>query len=178
MSEQTRAEDTDSNSGTDEEQRRHASAEKRRARRTSSEESPRRASSGGSKRTSSAKTSSRSPSAKPSESAESSRSATPTESARSADQTTSGSAGKRVSAVQAVKHAVEQFQTLTGRSPESVVGTRWEDDHWAVRLEVVESRRIPDTADLLAEYAIELDGQGELLAYSRKDRYVRGRPTE
>ena len=177
MSEQTRAEDTDSDSGTEEAQRRHASAEKRRARRTSSEESPRRASSGGSKRTSSAKTSSRSPSAKSSVSAEPSRSAKPTESARSADQTTSG-AGKRVSAVQAVKHAVEQFQMLTGRSPESVVGTRWEDDHWAVRLEVVESRRIPDTADLLAEYDIELDGQGELLAYSRKDRYVRGRPSE
>jgi hypothetical protein len=166
MSEQTRAEDTDSDNSTEEEPRRHASTEKRRARRTSSTESPRRASSEPTKRTSSAKTASRSQKSKSSEPS------------RSSDKTSSGSAGKRVSAVQAVKHAVEQFQTLTGRSPESVVGTRWEDDHWAVRLEVVESRRIPDTADLLAEYAIELDGQGELLAYSRKDRYVRGRPTE
>ena len=166
MSEQTRAEDTDSDNSAEEEQRRHASTEKRRARRTSSTESPRRASSEPTKRTSSAKTASRSQKSKSSEPS------------RSSDKTSSGSAGKRVSAVQAVKHAVEQFQTLTGRSPESVVGTRWEDDHWAVRLEVVESRRIPETADLLAEYAIELDGQGELLAYSRKDRYVRGRPTE
>lgn len=93
-------------------------------------------------------------------------------------ETKSGSAGGRVSAVQAVKKAVEQFSTLTGRAPESVVGTRWDEDHWAVRLEVVESRRIPDTADLLAEYDVELDAQGELLSYSRKDRYVRGRPTE
>ena len=86
--------------------------------------------------------------------------------------------GKRISAVRAVKKAIEQFSTLTGRPPESVVGTRWKDDHWSVRLEVVESRRIPDSADLLAEYEVELDADGELMAYDRKDRYVRGRPSE
>ncbi|WP_434591294.1 gas vesicle protein [Brevibacterium sp. 1718] len=85
---------------------------------------------------------------------------------------------KRISAVRAVKKAIEQFSTLTGRPPESVVGTRWKDDHWSVRLEVVESRRIPDSADLLAEYEVELDEDGELMAYDRKDRYVRGRPSE
>ncbi|MFE1083806.1 gas vesicle protein GvpO [Brevibacterium sediminis] len=86
--------------------------------------------------------------------------------------------GQRISAVNAVKKAIEQFSTLTGRPPESVVGTRWHDDRWSVRLEVVESRRIPDSADLLAEYEVELDGAGELMAYDRKDRYVRGRPSE
>lgn len=85
---------------------------------------------------------------------------------------------QRISAVSAVKKAIEQFSTLTGRPPESVVGTRWKDDRWSVRLEVVESRRIPDSADLLAEYEVELDADGELMAYDRKDRYVRGRPSE
>lgn len=130
-------------------------AEKRGQRRTSSSESPRRSSSAARAEPRSSK-----PRPKPKE----------TKSA--------GSDSGRVSAVQAVKKAVEQFSTLTGRAPESVVGTRWEEDHWAVRLEVVESRRIPDTADLLAEYDVELDRTGELLAYSRRDRYVRGRPTE
>lgn len=87
-------------------------------------------------------------------------------------------AGAKISAVKAVKQALEQFNTVSGRAPESVVGTRWNEDHWVVRLEVVESRRIPDTADLLAEYEVELDGSGELLSYSRMDRYVRGRPSE
>lgn len=99
-------------------------------------------------------------------------------SAPKSEETKKASAPARVSTVQAVKKAVEQFSALTGRSPESVVGARWEDDHWAVRLEVVESRRVPDTADLLAEYDIQLDGQGELLEYSRQNRYVRGRPSE
>lgn len=88
------------------------------------------------------------------------------------------SSGAKISAVKAVKAALEQFGTVSGRTPESVVGTRWNEDHWVVRLEVVESRRIPDTADLLAEYEVELDGSGELLSYSRMDRYVRGRPSE
>lgn len=137
-----------------------ASDEKRRPRRESSGESTRRSSSAESR----------------SSSAGSSSGTRPTRS--KTKETKSGSAGDRVSAVQAVKKAVEQFSTLTGRAPESVVGTKWEEDHWALRLEVVESRRIPDTADLLAEYDVELDAQGELLSYSRKDRYVRGRPTE
>lgn len=92
--------------------------------------------------------------------------------------TSARTSGSRISAVKAVKQALEQFNTVTGRTPESVVGTRWDEDHWIVRLEVVESRRIPDTADLLAEYEVELDGSGELVAYSRQDRYVRGRPSE
>ncbi|WP_180987707.1 gas vesicle protein GvpO [Brevibacterium sediminis] len=103
------------------------------------------------------------------------------EKAASTSRSKSGShsaTGQRISAVKAVKKAIEQFSTLTGRPPESVIGTRWHDDRWSVRLEVVESRRIPDSADLLAEYEVELDGAGELMAYDRKDRYVRGRPSE
>lgn len=138
------------------------SGEKRQPRRSASAESPRR-----------------STAAAPSKSrpVKSKTSAQKT-SAPKSEETKKASAPARVSTVQAVKKAVEQFSALTGRSPESVVGARWEDDHWAVRLEVVESRRVPDTADLLAEYDIQLDGQGELLEYSRQNRYVRGRPSE
>ncbi len=72
---------------------------------------------------------------------------------------------------------MEQFSGLTGRSAESVVGVHKTDEGWNVKLEVVESRRIPDTADLLAEYDVNLNSSGELLSYDRLDRYVRGRPT-
>lgn len=82
-----------------------------------------------------------------------------------------------LSAVSASKKAIQQFGTLTGREPESVVGVRKNDDGWNVKLEVVEARRVPDTADLLAEYDIDLDAAGELLSYDRTTRYVRGRPS-
>ena len=82
-----------------------------------------------------------------------------------------------LNAVSASRKALEQFSSLTGRSPESVVGVQKSDDGWNVKLEVVEARRVPDTADLLAEYDISLDADGELVSYDRTARYVRGRPS-
>ena len=83
----------------------------------------------------------------------------------------------QLSAVSASKKAIEQYRSLTGRSPESVVGVKKSDDGWNVKLEVVEARRVPDTADLLAEYDVNLDTSGELLSYDRSGRYIRGRPS-
>lgn len=173
MDEKQAAQGGASSEGTPEED----TGEKRRPRRTASSESPRRSTTAASSKSrpvkskASATTSSASKSSAP-------KSSAPKSSAPKSEDTTAASEPARVSTVQAVKKAVEQFSALTGRSPESVVGARWVDDHWAVRLEVVESRRVPDTADLLAEYDIQLDGQGELLEYSRQNRYVRGRPSE
>ncbi|WP_081744942.1 gas vesicle protein GvpO [Arthrobacter sp. H14] len=42
-------------------------------------------------------------------------------------------------------------------------------------MEVVESRRIPNSADVLAEYSVTIDSDGDLTAYSRDSPYVRGR---
>jgi hypothetical protein len=44
-----------------------------------------------------------------------------------------------------------------------------------VGVEVLETRRIPDTADVLAEYEIDADEHGRLLGYRRTRRYARGR---
>lgn len=84
----------------------------------------------------------------------------------------------KISAGKAVKSALEQFVELTRRQPESVVGVKKAGEGWLVRLEVVESRRIPDTADLLAIYEVDLDAEGDIVAYDRKDRYVRGHPSD
>lgn len=146
----------------------------KRARKTSERE---RTGEGTSRRSSSSASSSREKSTPSREKSTSSSPEKAKSSSRSASRSRSATR-QRISAVSAVKKAIEQFSTLTGRPPESVVGTRWRDDRWSVRLEVVESRRIPDSADLLAEYEVELDADGELMAYDRKDRYVRGRPSE
>ncbi|MCQ0011525.1 gas vesicle protein [Actinomadura madurae] len=39
----------------------------------------------------------------------------------------------------------------------------------------METRRIPDSADILAVYDTEVDADGELVAYRRARRYPRGR---
>jgi hypothetical protein len=45
-------------------------------------------------------------------------------------------------------------------------------------VELVETHRIPDTADILAIYEAELDEHGELVSYRRTRRYLRGRVQE
>ena len=45
---------------------------------------------------------------------------------------------------------------------------------WVVEVETVEDRRIPSSADMLALYEVELGSDGEMLAYRRIRRYMRG----
>ena len=47
-----------------------------------------------------------------------------------------------------------------------------------VGVEVVDTRRIPDTADILAEYLVQVDDGGQLVGYRRTRRYTRGRTGE
>jgi hypothetical protein len=47
-----------------------------------------------------------------------------------------------------------------------------------VQLEVLEVNRIPHTTDLLALYQVDVDSDGELVAYHRVSRYVRGSASE
>jgi hypothetical protein len=80
-----------------------------------------------------------------------------------------------LSAEKAAQKAVEHVVDLTGRDSEGVIGLERTDDGWRVGVEVVESRRIPDTSDILAVYETELDARGNLLSYRRTTRYYRGR---
>lgn len=85
---------------------------------------------------------------------------------------------KRISAAQAARLGARQVVELTGRMPEAVVSVERVDDGWRVGVEVVETHRIPDSADILATYEAELDSDGELTTYRRVRRYPRGRTQE
>lgn len=58
---------------------------------------------------------------------------------------------------------------------EALTGLRRAGDVWTVTVDVVETRRVPSTTDLIAVYEMEIDLEGELLGYERKRHYVRGR---
>jgi hypothetical protein len=78
-------------------------------------------------------------------------------------------------AVDAVRLAPQYVTAAIDRSPTQITGVEPTDEGgWIVEAEVVEDRRIPSTADMLALYEIELDANGELLAYRRTRRYMRG----
>jgi hypothetical protein len=75
----------------------------------------------------------------------------------------------------AIQLAPEYITEITGRRPVLITGIAPTDEGgWIVEVEVVEDRRIPPSADMLAQYEIELDADGELLAYRRTRRYMRG----
>ncbi len=92
---------------------------------------------------------------------------------------TSGSAPratapKRKSGMTVAREAAQQLLELTGKAAEGVTGFERTDDGWRVEVEVVEVRRIPDTADILALYELDVDEDGELEGYRRLRRYNRG----
>ncbi|MFC5747577.1 gas vesicle protein GvpO [Actinomadura rugatobispora] len=91
-----------------------------------------------------------------------------------------------ISAAEAAKRAVHHVTEMTGRAAESVIGVQRTapsgdgdagggEGGWCVTVEVVETHRIPDSADILATYQAEVDADGELVSYRRLRRYPRGR---
>lgn len=84
----------------------------------------------------------------------------------------------RTSPAQVANRAAAELAELLGRPPESIVSLDRTDDGWRVGIEVLETRRIPDTSDVLAEYEVDTDRDGELVGYRRVRRYNRGRVGE
>ena len=80
-----------------------------------------------------------------------------------------------IPAREAVQLAPEYITEMTGRRPVQITGVApTDEDGWIVEAEIVDDRRIPSSADMLALYEIELDADGELLPYRRSRRYRRG----
>ncbi|MER7707123.1 gas vesicle protein GvpO [Kitasatospora sp. NPDC097605] len=84
----------------------------------------------------------------------------------------------RLDAQTAAAKAVVCVQEMTGRSAEGITSLSRETDGWRVGVEVLETRRIPDSTDILAVYQVALDQEGELVSYRRERRYHRGRANE
>lgn len=71
--------------------------------------------------------------------------------------------------------AAGYVQEMTGRRPEGLTSLNHTEDGWRIGVEALESKRIPDSTDILAVYQVDLDQDGELLSYRRERRYHRGR---
>jgi len=76
------------------------------------------------------------------------------------------------------RRVCDELGELVGREPEGVVSLEATDDGWLIGVEVLEVHRVPDTADVLAEYEVTADSRGRLTGYRRVARYARGRTRE
>ncbi len=84
-------------------------------------------------------------------------------------------ASRRMSAATAAQAGSQYMAELLGKKVEGTTSVEPADDGWLVGVEVVESARIPPTADILGLYEVEVDMEGNLVAYRRLRRYGRGR---
>jgi hypothetical protein len=79
----------------------------------------------------------------------------------------------------AVLRVRRELPALLGRPIEAVVGfERTEDEGWCVTVQVVELARIPHTTDVIGDYAVTLDDDGEVVGYRRTRRYHRNQADE
>jgi Gas vesicle synthesis protein GvpO len=72
-----------------------------------------------------------------------------------------------------VERARRALHDLRGADAEAVTALERFGDGWRIALEVVELRRVPESTDVLATYAVELDGDGDLVGLQRVRRYYR-----
>ncbi|GGL31058.1 gas vesicle protein GvpO [Nocardia jinanensis] len=79
-----------------------------------------------------------------------------------------------LTAREAAAAAIEHLSELTSKSVEGVTSMEPLEDGRLVEIEVLEDHRIPSSADMLALYEVEIDFDGNLLAYHRVARYARG----
>jgi hypothetical protein len=79
----------------------------------------------------------------------------------------------RSQAMAVSRAALSEVAHLTGKDSEKVVSLRREGEVWVLEVDVVDMRRIPDTTDIMATYAVRLDDGGNVLELHRVRRYVR-----
>ncbi|MBW3619315.1 MAG: gas vesicle protein [Actinobacteria bacterium] len=89
-----------------------------------------------------------------------------------------GGGGGRLRPLEAARRAAAQLAELRGREVDGIAGFEPADDGWRVVVELVEMSRVPHSTDVLGEYEVTLDAEGELVTYERLGRYVRARTGE
>jgi hypothetical protein len=83
-----------------------------------------------------------------------------------------------MNASQVLERAREEFVKLGKKPADGVTGLSKTDGGWAVSLEALERKAIPDTMDVLGLYELHLDDEGHLLSLDRKKLRKRGETKE
>jgi len=76
------------------------------------------------------------------------------------------------------EQAKNQLAELTKLKPVTVKGAIRDEKGWHVVVDMLEMSRLPTSTDILGEYQMLLDDDGNLLSFERKRTYLRGQPME
>jgi len=77
-----------------------------------------------------------------------------------------------------VERAKSQLAEVTGLKPVTITGTLKDEQGWHVTLDMLEMSRIPPATDLLGDYEVLVDENGNMLKFERQRTRLRGEPVE
>ena len=83
-----------------------------------------------------------------------------------------------MNANEVINKAQEEFVRLGKTPANGITGLSKTEEGWAILLEALERKAIPDTMDVLGLYELRLDNEGNLLGLDRKKLRKRGETKE
>jgi hypothetical protein len=83
-----------------------------------------------------------------------------------------------MNANQVVEKARKEFIGLGKKPTDGITGLSKTKEGWAILMEALERKAIPDTMDVLGLYELRMDDEGHLLGLDRKKLRKRGETKE
>jgi len=68
-----------------------------------------------------------------------------------------------------IEKAKKELVGLTGFSSPSGIGAKKKNGGWAITIQIMEKKSIPDGMDILGIYEVETNSEGDILGYERKE---------
>ncbi len=76
------------------------------------------------------------------------------------------------------ERAKSQMAEVTGLKAVGVTETFKDEHGWHIAVDMLEMSRVPDTTDVLGDYDVLLDDNGDLLRFVRTRTHLRGESAE
>jgi len=76
------------------------------------------------------------------------------------------------------EQAKSQLAEVTGLKPVTVTGTFKDEQGWHIEMDMLEMSRIPPATDVLGDYDVLVDEDGNMVKFERKRTRLRGEPME
>jgi len=72
------------------------------------------------------------------------------------------------------EQAKSQLAEITGLKPITVTGTFKDERGWHIEMDMLEMSRIPPATDVLGDYDVLMDEDGDMVKFERKRTRLRG----
>lgn len=75
-----------------------------------------------------------------------------------------------------IEKTKRQMAEITGLPTDTVASLNRKEEGWAIAIDMLEHKAIPRTHDLISSFEVSLDDVGNITAWRRTARFLRGQP--